>query len=164
MLLRPRSVGAALAVAVALSAGALPAAAGTSPKVIKAFKGQIIVSTDEVALTDDAKATITALKKAKVKEVKGTPNADDVTAWHFYYTAFPKHTGVTSMRFEFYSGKDYVADEGITGIDPKTPVLTGRIDISEDDGPAKGKTYTVKLVGQLKGKDVTFATTELQMN
>jgi hypothetical protein len=164
MLLRPRSVGAALAVAVALSAGALPATAGTSPKVIRAFKGQIVVSADEVALTDDAKATISSLKKARVKEVKGAPNADEVTVWHFFYTAFPKHTGVTSMRFEFYNGKDYVADEGIMGIDPKTPVLTGRIDISEDDGPAKGKTYTVNLVGQIHGKDVTFATTKLTLN
>ena len=43
-------------------------------------------------------------------------------------------------------------------------MLTGHIDITEDDGPAKGKTYTVKLIAETKGHDTIYATTPLTLN
>ncbi len=97
-------------------------------------------------------------KKAQITEIKGEPNADDAVTWHFFYTAFLKSSGVSDMKLEFYSGDKYVADEHLTGIDPKSPVLAGEVTISEDEGPAKGKAYVLKLVGVVKGKEVVFAT------
>ncbi|MCE9574363.1 MAG: hypothetical protein K8W52_14545 [Deltaproteobacteria bacterium] len=155
------AAGCALAVALATSG---VAHADLSKKVIAAFKGQIVVTAAEVEPGANDKATIDAYKKARLKEVKGEPNADDAVAWHFFYTAFLKSTGVTEMKLEFYSGDKYVANESLSGIDPKSTVLSGQIDINEDEGPAKGKPYTVKLVGEVRGKEVVFATTPLTLN
>ena len=158
----PRA-GAALALAVVLGASAF-AHADLSPKVIAAFKGQVIVTADEVEPGANDKATIEAFKKARIKEVKGEPNADDVQTWHFFYTAFLNAKSASAdLKLEFYSGDKYVADEHLTGVDTTVPVLSGHVDISEDDGPAKGKSYTLKLVGQAHGKDVVYATTPLTL-
>jgi hypothetical protein len=152
------------AIALVLGASAL-AQADMSPKVIAAFKGQVVVTADEVEPGANDKATIEAFKKARLKEVKGEPNADDVTAWHFYYTAFLNaKAGASDLKLEFYSGDKYVADQHLTGVDTSAPVLSGSVNISEDDGPAKGKTYTLKLVGEVKGKDVVYATTPLTLD
>ena len=48
----------------------------------------------------------------------------------------------------------------LDGIDPKSSVLSGDISINEDEGLAKGKTYTVKLVN---AADQTVASTPLTM-
>ncbi|HTJ43117.1 MAG TPA: hypothetical protein VL463_13525 [Kofleriaceae bacterium] len=163
MSLRIPRAGAAVALAIVL--GASVAHADLGPKVIAAFKGQVVVTNDEVEPGANDKATIENFKKARVKEVKGEANADDVVVWHFYYTAFLNaKAGTNDMKLEFYSGDKYVADEHLTGIDTTVPVLTGQIQISEDDGPAKGKTYVLKLVGQVHGKDVVYATTPLTLN
>jgi hypothetical protein len=156
-------VAAGFALAVALTTSTV-AHADLSKKVIGAFKGQIVVTAAEVEPASTDKATIDAYKKARLKEVKGEPNGDDVVAWHFFYTAFLKSTGTAAMKLEFYSGDKYVANQSLTGIDPKSTVLSGEIDITEDDGPAKGKPYTVKLVGEVRGKDVVYATTPLTLN
>jgi hypothetical protein len=42
-------------------------------------------------------------------------------------------------------------------------VLTGIIEITEDDGLTKGKRYTLKLVGKVKGKETVLASTTLDM-
>ncbi len=159
----PRAGAAALALLITTAAGV--AHADYSAKVTAAFKGQIVVSADEVDASGNDKATIDALKKARLKEVKGEPNGDDVQTWHFFYTAFLNAKSVTGdLKLEFYNGDKYVADQHLTGVDTKTLVFTGHIDISEDDGPAKGKTYQLKLVAEIKGKDVVYATTPLTLN
>jgi hypothetical protein len=139
------------------------AEADIGPKVIKAFKGQIIVSVDAVETAGSDKEVIAAFKAAKVKELKGEPNADDVTSWVFHYTAFLKTKGFKSLALEFHTGNNYVADRRLEGVDPSLTVLEGDIQITEDDGPAKNKKYTLKLVGQKGGKDVVLATTTLVM-
>ncbi len=154
---------AGLALAVAFATAGV-AHADLSKKVIAAFKGQIVVTAAEVEPGASDKATIDAYKKARLKEVKGEPNADEVVAWRFFYTAFLKSTGATDMKLEFYQGDKYVANESLTGIDPRSTVLSGEIDINEDEGPTKGKSYVVKLVGQVRGKEVVFATTPLTLN
>jgi len=163
MSLRTLRAGATALALLIITAGV--ANADYSAKVIAAFKGQIIVSADEVDTVGNDKATIEAFKKARLKEVKGEPNADDVQAWHFYYTAFlSSKPAVSDLKLEFYSGDKYVADQHLTGVDTTTPVFTGHIDITEDDGPSKGKTYTLKLVGTVKGKDVTYSSTPVTLN
>ena len=41
------------------------------------------------------------------------------------------------------NGSKLAADKQLDGIDPKSAVLTGDISINEDEGLAKGKTYTI---------------------
>ena len=164
MSLRRSQVGAAVALAAVFFASAA-ARADVSPKVIAAFKGQIVVTADDVEAGATDKATIDAYKKARLKEVKGEPNGEDVQAWHFSYTAFlTSKPASADLKLEFYVGDKYVADQRLTGVDAQSQVLTGHIDISEDDGPAKNKTYTLKMVAEVKGKDVVYATTPLALN
>ena len=142
---------------------ATEARADMTKKVIKAFKGQILVTEDPLPGGGTDKETIAAFKAAKRKSVKGEPNSEEVTTWTFHYTAFLKKTGFSSLTMEFHSDGRYVADRGLEGVDPKDPVLEGDISITEDDGPAKGKKYTLKLVGTKGGKEVVVATTTLVM-
>jgi hypothetical protein len=96
--------------------------------------------------------------------VKGEPNGEDVVAWRFNYTAFLKKTGATDLTFEFFTDdKDarYAANQRLTGVDPTTPVLTGSIEITEDDGLARGKSYKLKLSGTVKGKETILAETPI---
>ena len=146
---------------------ALPglAEADLSKKVIASFKGQIIVS--DAPLPEGGKndkATIAAITQAQITAGKGTPNGSDVIVWQWHYTAFLKQLGASNLKFEFYSGDKYVADKRLEGVDPKDPVLEGDLTIDEDEGPAKGKTYTVKLVAVKGSKEVVVATTSLALN
>ena len=71
--------------------------------------------------------------------------------------------GASTLKLEFYSddkAKRLVADKQLDGVDPKSAVLTGDISINEDEGLAKGKTYTVKLIA---GANNVVATTTLKM-
>ena len=157
------SAGAIVLVLAALGA---TAHADLSKKVIAEFKGQLIVSAEAVGAAGDDKATIAAIKKARLKEVKGEPNGEDVVAWKFSYTAFLKKAGATEATFEFYTDdKDhrYAANRSIAGIDATTPVLTGSIEITEDDGLAKGKAYKLRLSAKIKGKDIVLAETPVVM-
>jgi hypothetical protein len=155
----------AIALAIALVAvGARPAHADMSKKVIAAFKGKILVTDSPLEMVGDDKTTIAAFKKSALTEVKGAPGADDVMTWVFVYNAFLNKTGATNMKLEFYDGKNYSADKSLTGVDPKLTVLQGDIEITEDDNITKGKTYTLKLTGMVKGKELTFATGQIKMN
>ena len=57
-------------------------------------------------------------------------------------------------------GKQLSADKQLDGIDPKSAVLTRRHHINEDEGLAKGNTYTIELVN---GSDAVVAKTTLMM-
>jgi hypothetical protein len=150
--------------ALALLAGTPSAHADIGRKVIAAFKGQIIVTTDRLEPEGTDKATIDTFKKARVKEVKGEANSDEVHAWYFHYTAFLKSTGATNLKLEFWRGNKYVADQRLEDVDPKDPVLQGSISISEDDGPAKGVNYTLKLVAVRGKKETIVSTSTLTLN
>jgi hypothetical protein len=154
-----------LAAAIALGTGVAPAHADLSKKVIAAFKGKILLTTGPLESVGDDKATIAHFKKTALTEIKGQQNGNDVQEWTFNYTAFLNKGGATQLKLEFYNeGGQYVADQTLTGVDPKMTVLEGDISINEDDGLAKGKKYTVKLTGEVKGKDTTFAQTTAVMN
>lgn len=150
----------ALALVFGVSAPA-PAQADMSKKVIAAFKGKIIVSNSPLENLGDDKATIAKIKKDQLTSVVGAPGGDDVYAWSFVYTAFlTKASGTTTLTLEFYDGTKYVADQKLTGVDPKMTVLEGEVSITEDDGLTKGKKYTVKMV---KGENTVLASTTLEM-
>ncbi|HVK75647.1 MAG TPA: hypothetical protein VM734_20090 [Kofleriaceae bacterium] len=152
-----------LVAAVVFGLGAGDAHADLSKKVIAAFKGKILVSKGELEPAGDDKSTIDKFKKEALTEVVGSPNADDAVEWSFVYTAFLKGSGATSLELEFHDGGQLKANKTLSGVDPKLTVLNGDITISEDDGLTKGKKYTLKLVGSVKGKEVVFATSTLSM-
>lgn len=152
-----------LALALVFGATAAPAHADMSKKVIAAFKGKLIVSRSPLESVGDDKATIAKIKKDTLTEVVGSEGGDEVWGWSFVYTAFLSKTGATSLNLEFYDGAKYVADKTLTGVDPKLTVLEGDIEITEDDGLTKGKKYTLKLVGKIKGKETVLASTMLEM-
>jgi hypothetical protein len=153
-----------LIVALALTLIAGTALADMSKKVISTFKGQILVTDRELAMSATDKETIADFKKARLKEIKGTPNSEDVQSWTFNYAAFLNKTGSTDLKLEFYLGDKYVADQRLTDVDPKDPVLVGQITITEDDGPTKGKAYVLKLVAVKGDKEIVLATSPLTLN
>ncbi len=140
--------------------------ADLSKKVITSFKGQIVVTEGEMPSGADDKETISSIKKAQLTSVAGEKNAEDVTVWHFRYTAFLNKTGPTSLKMVFYSDdkeKRYAADQRLDGVDPKSPVLIGDVSITEDDGLNKGKSYVIKLIATAGNKETTLAQTTLKM-
>jgi hypothetical protein len=141
-----RRVMSAAVMAVAFIAASPSAVwADMSKPVISAFKGQVVVSSDELPTGKNDKDTIAKIKKAQVKELTGSAS-DDVTSWNFHYTAFLSKTGANHLKMEFMKGDKLSADKQLDGIDPKSAVLSGDISINEDEGLAKGNTYTIRLV------------------
>jgi len=145
---------AALALVV-FAATAHTASADVSRGVIAAFKGQIVVSKDELPTGKNDKDTISQIKKAQLKELTGTAGEDNTT-WNFHYTAFLTKTGAKNLKLEFMKGKQLAADKQLDGIDPKSGVLSGDITIDENEGLAKGSTYQVNL---MSGSSIVAKTT-----
>ena len=154
----PRQIFIAVVTASLLIGGV--ASADLSRSVIGAFRGQLVITKDELPQGKTDKETIAKIKAAKLKELVGE-TTEEVTYWNFHYTAFLKKTGATTLKMEFYiDGKKYVADKTLSGIDPKSTALAGTISINEDEGLTRGKSYVVKLVA---GKNTIVAQTPLVM-
>jgi len=149
-----RTMSAAVFV-VALAAAAHPVFADVSRTVISAFHGQLVVTKDDLPEGKNDKDTIAKIKAAQLKSVEGSPKGD-VTGWNFHYTAFLTKTGATHLKLEFMNGDKLAADQQLDGVDAKSSVLTGDISIDEDEGLAKGKTYTVQV---MNGSSVVAKTT-----
>lgn len=148
----------AAALAVALLVGGT-ASADVSKTVIGAFKGQLVITKTELPEGKNDKETIAKIKAAKLAAITGEAQ-EDVQYWNFHYTAFLSKTGASKLKMEFYNGKQLAADKTLDGVDPKSGVLLGDISINEDEGLAKGKTYTIKLVTP---SNATVATATLTM-
>ena len=147
------------AVAVAAVGVSGVASADVSRNVISAFKGELVITKGELPEGKTEKDTIAKIKTERLKELTGEAR-DDVTCWHFHYTAFLTKTGATQLKMEFYSDKKLAANKRINGINPKDPVLSSDISFDEDEGLTKGKAYILKLVNE---KDVAVAQTPLVM-
>jgi hypothetical protein len=134
--------------------------AEVSRGVIAHFRGQLIVTKDDLPEGKNDADTIQKINKARLGELQGNPTNTDVQAWHFHYAAFLNKTGSKSLKLEFMIDKRLAADQRITEVDPKSSLLTGDISIDEDEGLAKGKTYTINLVDE---KQHVVSTTKLTM-
>jgi len=152
-----RVMSAAVLAAALMFGGA--ANADMSKSVIGAFRGQLVVSKADLPEGKNDKETIAKIKAAKLAAITGEAQ-EDVQYWTFHYTAFLSKTGSQKLKLEFYNGKQLAADKTLDGIDPKSGVLLGDISINEDEGLAKGKTYTIKLVTP---SNATVATATLTM-
>lgn len=157
-----------LAVVAALLFASAPASADLSRGVITAFRGQLIVSKGDLPDGksgedgNDSKAdkeTVAKIKAVQLKEITGTKN-EELTSWHFHYTAFLTKTGNSALKLEFLKNGKLAANQSLDGIDTKSPVLSGDVSINEDEGIATGKTYTVQL---LTTNNVVVAKTTLTM-
>lgn len=133
-----------------------PAFADMSRDVIAAFRGQLVVSKDELPEGKNAKDAIAKIKAAHLKQLTGEQN-QNVVSWRFHYTAFLTKTGAKTLKLNFLRGGKIAANKRLDGIDPKSAVLSGDISISEDEGLARGTTYTLELVDG--GKAVVAKTT-----
>ena len=140
---------------------------GITKKVEKAFRGQVILTADGLpAAGSSDKETIKKIKAARITSVK---RADDgsATPWTFTFAAFlKKKPNITTLSFDFYTrdkDKLYVANKRI-GVAGRATVIEGKFELSEDDGLKKGGKYVLKLVGEVKGRDYTFAQTEIDTN
>jgi len=154
-----RLLSASIVLAAAVGWGGV-AAADLSKPVISAFHGDLVITKGELPEGKTDKDTIAKIKTDRLKELEGEDH-DGVQYWHFHYTAFLSKGGASLLKMEFYTpDKKFVADNRLEGVDPKSTVLTGDISINEDEGLTKGKTYTIKLVGD---KDAVVAQTTLVM-
>ncbi|MCX5743663.1 MAG: hypothetical protein NT062_14320 [Proteobacteria bacterium] len=147
-------------VLAATIAFASAAYADLSRGVISNYRGQLVVSKDELVEAKNDKETIAKINGARLKVVEGKKN-DDVVFWHFHYTAFLAKTGSANLKLEFYDDKKLSANQSLTGVDPKNAVLSGDIAINEDEGLTKGKTYTIRLEND---KDQVVAETKVQFD
>ena len=155
-----RNMMSAAVIALAVIAAHGSATADISKSVINAFRGQLVISSQELPEGKNDKETIAKIKAAKLSALTGEAQ-EDVTYWNFHYTAFLSKMGNSTLKMEFYrDGKQFVADKTLDGVDPKSAVLTGDISINEDEGLAKGKAYVIKLVA---GKNTVVATANLLM-
>jgi hypothetical protein len=145
-------------VVVAVLAGAVRAE--PSRGVIAHFRGQLVITKDDLPEGKNDADTIKKINGVRLTELQGTPTNTDVQAWHFHYAAFLNKTGAKALKLEFMIDKRLAADQRITEVDPKSSLLTGDISIDEDEGLAKGKTYTVQLVDD---KDHVVSSTKLTM-
>lgn len=153
-----RLMSSAVVVAIAMLAGGI-ASADMSKNVISAFRGQLVITKGELPEGKNDADTIKRIKAERLTSITGE-TSDEVTSWNFHYTAFLNKTGASSLKMEFYKdGKTYSADKRLDGIDPKSGVLTGDIQINEDEGLTKGKSYMIKLVSG----STTVASTTLLM-
>lgn len=133
---------------------------GITKAVTAAFRGQLIITKNELRTGKNDKDTIAKIKAARLQTLTGEAQ-DGINHWNFHYSAFLKTLGATSLKLEFYTAEPkpaFVADKRLDGVDPRSAVLTGDIAISEDDGLKKGKTYTLNLVTP---KGAVVATTKL---
>jgi hypothetical protein len=136
----------AVALAAFMAAGGV-ASADLSRGVISTYRGQLVISKDELPEGKTDKDTVTKINGVRLKSLEGAKN-DDVVFWHFHYTAFLSKTGSSTLKLEFLKedGKTLAADQRLEGVDAKSSVLSGDISINEDEGLAAGKTYTVQLI------------------
>jgi len=159
-----RRLMSAAILAMAIAAPARIARADiSSSNVISAFRGQLVISKDELPEGKNDRETIQKIKAVQLKELVGAATGDgkeDVVSWHFHYTAFLTRTGAKSLKLEFMNGKQLSADQRLSDVDPKNAVLSGDISIDEDQGLNKGRTYTVQLVTD---NDQVVCSTQLTM-
>jgi len=152
--------------AVMLLAGSLAFAAVTK-KVQRAFQGKILITADTLpdGNVDDDGGTIKRYKSLDLTSIKHDEDGG-IATWTFNYTAFfRKPIGVSQVSLDFHKvdkAKSYVANKRF-GVDPKLTILSGRLTITEDDGPAAGQTYELVLRGKRGKKEVDLAKTRLKL-
>ena len=162
-----KHLAAAIVAVLGLALGAGVAHADFSKKVLKTFKGKILITDGELATQFDSDAAlIAAYKKASKSVITGATTDGGSKTWNFHVMAFMKRTpGVRNVSLDFYrvegKKKVYAANKRLSGLDPKLRLLSTRIELSEDDGLNAGRTYIVRLTAQRGKREVILAETKV---
>lgn len=136
-----------------------------SKGVQAALEGKILITSGGLPVPgDDDAVTIKALKKAATSHLEHE-RIGGVATWRFSFMAFmDKKPGVKQVALDFYrddGSRAFVAQERLIGINPRLTLLQGDVEMTEDDGLSIGKSYIVRLVARVRGKDVVLAKTKL---
>lgn len=147
-------------ITLAALAASAPAAWAQASAAYKKFKGQIIVSDQEIpADWESDQAMVAGLKKLHRTKV-----AKQGETWRFYFMGFlQKKAGAPQINLVFYDvskKRTYVSNKEIN-IDPGSNIVVADVEVSEEDGIQPGKTYEVVLGRMVGGKETVFARTKL---
>lgn len=150
-----------VAVLLTFVAGAV-AQAGKPRTVHDAFAGQIVITTSPLRPAGATEAKmIEDIREARVHQIAARDAATDEPAWSFHFTAFlDKQPRISEMSLDVYTvdGDRYVTSKRMMGIDPKLQILAGDMTLTEEDGVKTGARYRLALTGQVRNREVTFAT------
>lgn len=152
-----------VAVFLTLVAGAV-AQAGKPRTVHDVFAGQIVLSTAPMRPAGDTEAEmIEDIRKAQVHEITARDTGGGEASWSFYFTAFlDRPPRISEMSLDVYEAEDdkrYITSKRMMGIDPRLQILASDMSLSEEDGVKPGTRYRLVLTGQVRNREVTFATT-----
>jgi hypothetical protein len=165
--MKPHRLLGALVLSGTMIVGALVAdGAGVSPAVCRAFRGEILVTAKPLGTPHpNSKKAIAEWRKLQVQEIKHEV-VQGVPTWYWHYAAFLRRKPpATSLTFEFYTDDKealFKADKKI-GLSAATMVIQGTMSITEDDNITKGQRYVLKLVGDVRGKEVIYAKTRITL-
>jgi hypothetical protein len=157
---RKNLLATAMAAAVVFVVGA---AAAQTAKFVSKYKGQLFVSDQEFAVTDDDAAMAAQIKKNARKELEGKDGAEG-KEWSFHWLAvLSKKTSSANVTMFFYETNK--AHKQVTykdlGIDANQQVIVADMNISEDDGLKKDTKYELVLASTDGGKQTVLAKTQV---
>jgi hypothetical protein len=153
--------------AAVVALGWAGAAGADIPKKVQAkFKGQILITDEDLPEGLELADAVKAYKKLDKSTVKGE-DVDGVRSWQFNYTAFLKSAPkAKELTLDFHTADKenlYIANKRLE-LSGTVTIVSGRLSISEDDGPSKGKTYHLILRARQGGKEVELARTKLRLD
>jgi hypothetical protein len=150
-----------VAVFLTLVAGAV-AQAGKPRTVHGAFAGHIVLSASPLRPSGATEAAmIDDIRRAQVHEITARDMGGEGVSWSFDFTAFlDKEPRISEMSLDVYAAEDgrYITSKRMMGIDPKLQILAGDMMLTEEDGVKPGARYRLALTGQVRNREVTFAT------
>lgn len=157
--------GVGLAAFAAVLLVAAGARADIPKKIQKKFRGQILITDAPLPEEVSAKDGVKIYKKLAKTSLKGE-DLDGVMSWTFFYTAFLKKAPKTGdLTLDFHTAdkeKLYVANKRLQ-INGNVTIISGKITITEDDGPNRNRTYHLILRAKKGNKEIEVAKTKLKL-
>ncbi len=134
--------------------------------VQKSFDGRILITDQPLPKRGGSESRIiSSFERAHIAELSGTESDEGIAAWEFYFTAFLKRAPKNSaLSLDFYTDdadRLFVAQKRFLGVDPVLRIVASHVNIDENDGLLRGRSYLVKLTTTRKGRDITLAQTKL---
>lgn len=153
---------AAIAAVLLVTAGAR---ADIPKRIQNKFRGKILITDEPLPEEVDPKEGVKLYKKLAKTSLKGE-EVDGVMTWTFFYTAFLKKPPKTAnLTLDFHTAdkeKLYIANKGLT-VNGNISIFSGKITISEDDGPNRNRTYHLILRAKKGNKEIEVAKTKLKL-
>jgi hypothetical protein len=130
-----------------------------SPKALAKYRGQVLVSDTAFSVLDDDAAMLAELKKQTKTVLEHTAESDEGATWDFFWLGVLKAKPGTSKAviafIDTKTGTQATYKELTCA--PDQDVIAADLQISENDGLTKGKTYELVITVQKGGKPVVLA-------